>query len=92
MSSVNLYSNILGEIDKFLSKFYNTNIDLGDSLHWSKMYENPIEVADIIGIFADNNEDFDLKMWICFDKDVFINVTSKNVDAIIKYLFERFPY
>ena len=93
IASVNLYSNKEGELNKFLSKFYNSNFsDLQKSLIWKKNYKNPIEIAEIIGAFADNTDNFSLYMWICLDKNLFINVTSQNADDIIKYLYERFPY
>jgi hypothetical protein len=92
MVSVNLWSEKTGEIDRFLSKFYNTSISLDKSLNWEQQYKNPIEIAEIIGTFADNSDDFLLAMWISLDKGVFIHVTENNADDIIKYLYERFPY
>lgn len=93
MASVSLYTDKEGELQKFLSKFYNSNFsELKNNLIWVKEYQNPVELAEIIGIFADNYDDFLLKMLISIDKDVFINITSKNANNVIKYLFERFPY
>lgn len=92
MVSVNLYSEITGEIEKFLSKFYNTSIDLHENLNWKQTYQNPIELAEIVGIYADNSDDFMITMWICLDKGVYINVSDTNADSIIKYLYERYPY
>ena len=89
---VNFYSNQKGEINKFLSKFYDTDLEIENSLEWKKEYRNPIEMAEIIGAFIDNNEDYDINLWISLDNGVFINVTDNNVDSIIKYLYERFPY
>ena len=89
---VNLYSEKEGEIKKFLNKFYNTNIDLKDSLKWEKDYNNPIEMAEIIGTFIDNKDKYNANMWISLDRNIFINVTEHNADAIIRYLYERFPY
>lgn len=90
--SVNLYSNKKGEVNRFLSNFYNTNFEIENTLSWKKKYANPIELAEIIGIFVDNSDDYILSMWICLDKNVFVNVTAHNADDIIKYLYERFPY
>ena len=90
--TVNLYSNKKGELNRFLSSFYNTNLDIENSLKWTKEYANPIELAEIIGTFVDNSDDFFINMWICLDKDIFINVTNENADSIIRYLYERFPY
>ena len=90
--TVHLYSQKKDEINRFLSHFYNTNFDLENSLNWEKKYTNPIELAEIVGTFIDNSDDYYLTMWICLDKNVFIRITSENANEIIKYLYERFPY
>ena len=90
--TVNLYSKKKGELNKFLSSFYNTNLELENSLTWQKKYANPVELAEIIGIYVDNSDNYSLFMWICLDKNVFIQITSANADDVIKYLYERFPY
>ncbi len=92
IASVHLYSNKKGELNKFLSSFYNTNLEIENHLKWEKESANPIELAEIIGTFVDNSDDYILTMWLCLDQDVFINVTPENADAIIRYLYERFPY
>ncbi len=90
---VNLYSKKNNEIFKFLNKYTNNeNLDAKNLLEWKKEYKNPIEISDIIGVFIDNNEKYDINMWISLDKDFFINVTDNNADQIIRYLFERYPY
>jgi len=89
---VYLYSNKENEIKKFLEKYYQENITLNSSLKWKKKYTNPIEIVDIIGTFIDNNENYQINMWISLDENLLINVTDSNVDKIIRYLFERYPY
>lgn len=89
---VNLYSDKKGEISNFLKKFYNKDINLTNDLKWEQKYENSIEIADIIGAYIDNIEDFKINMWVSLDSDAFINVTPNNANEIIKYLYERFPY
>ena len=89
---VYLSSNKKGELEKFLSSFYNTSFNLLNSLKWEKKYANPVEIAEIVGTFIDNSDDFDIHIWISIDKNVFIHVDEKNADDIIKYLYERFPY
>ncbi len=101
-SSVKLYSNKDGEIFNFLSKYHKTsdvsykhlqNLDVYlHSLEWEKTYKNPVEIATVLGVFADNMDKFDLTMWISLDKGYFINITSANADSIIRYLYERYPY
>lgn len=93
---IKLFSNKEGEIIRFLKHFY-ANSDYvynqsNSSLEWEKHFENPIEMADMIGVFIDNIENYKINMWISLDNDILINVTQNNVDDIIRYLYERFPY
>lgn len=94
---VKLYSNIEGEIKKFLEQFYFSTDEILNSIDNKTLeleidFENPIEMVDIIGTFIENKEKFQINLWICIDKDVLINVTSSNINELIKYLYERFPY
>lgn len=88
---VSLYSQTNQEIANFLKSFNNINVD-NNLLEWKKEFENPIEIADIIGVFIDNNEKFMINMWVSLDEGFFLNVTEHNADQIIRYLFERYPY
>ena len=88
---VNLNSNKTGEIDKFLSKFYNTNLDIKEN-YWKKTFKNPVEIAELIGTYIDNKDIFDLNLWISFDPGILIKIDDSNGNDIIKYLYERFPY
>ena len=88
---VSLYSQTNQEIANFLKSFNNINVD-NNLLEWKKEFDNPIEIADIIGVFIDNNEKYKINMWISLDKGFFLNVTEHNADQIIRYLFERYPY
>ena len=91
-ASVNLYSNKKGELNNFLSRFYNTNLEIYDSLSWQKKYANPLELAEIIGIFIDNIDEYNITMWISLDKNVFISISEDNANNVIRYLYERYPY
>ena len=89
---VDLYSDKKGEIARFLNDFYKKNIPLKNELKWEKTFENPVEMADILGAFIDNKDLYKINMWISLDEDAFINVTENNVDKLIRYLYERYPY
>lgn len=82
----------IGEISKFLCNFYNKNIILRNDLKWEKTFENPVEIADILGTFIDNKDLYNINMWVSLDEDAFINVTENNADKLIRYLYERYPY
>lgn len=89
---VNLYSNKKGEIAKFLNSFYKKNISHPNDLKWEKIFENPIEMADIVGTFIDNKDNYCINMWVSLDENAFINITENNADNLIRYLYERYPY
>lgn len=92
MVFVNIFSEKEGEIENFLSRFYNTDINLNNSLFWEKKYDNPVEIAEIIGIYIDNSDNFSITMWISLDKHIYVHVNELNANELIKYIYERFPY
>lgn len=92
-ATIKLYSTKTGEITKFLNHFEKKLlIDVKDDLLWKKEYENPVEMADMISALIENQETYQINMWISLDKDLLINVTANNADDIIRYLYERYPY
>ena len=91
-TTVKIYSEKNGEIEKFLNYYYNQNIILKNPLFWKKEFDNPTEIVELIGIFIDNNEKINANMWVSLDKDVFICVNDNNSNNLIKYIYERFPY
>lgn len=90
--TINLYSTKSNEIQKFLDKFYNKDIALDNDLKWEYHFQNPIHSIELIGTFIDNNDKFNINMWVSLDEGFFINVTDYNADKIIRYLYERYPY
>jgi hypothetical protein len=92
VSIVKLYSDEKNTINDFLSKFYDTNLEIENSNSWQMEFKNPVEIADLIGAYVDNISKFKLTMWICLDNNIYISINEKNANAIIKYLYERFPY
>ena len=89
---ITLYSSIENEIKNFLNKYYDNKEIFQDNKTWRKEYKNPVEMADLIGVFIENNDKFNINMWICLDNGFLLNVTENNADKIIRYLFERYPY
>ncbi len=90
-STVFLYSMDKKEIERFLSIFYNKEILL-EKNEWEQIYKNPVEIADIIGVFIDNKDKFKITMWVSIDEGFSLSITDNNANQIIKYLYERFPY
>ena len=89
---VRLYSSKRNEINKFLGDFFGNSNEYINLLEWEKKYQNPVEITEIIGTFIDNNDKYSINMWISLDQGIFINVNDNNVDDIIKYIYERYPW
>lgn len=90
--TIKIYSEKEGEIEKFLRLFYQNNFELSDKLFWKKEFDDPAKIIDIISAFIDNKDKFNANIWTSLDKDVFICVTENNINELIKYIYERFPY
>lgn len=91
-SSINLFSEKNGEIKNFLELYYSKIINLKEDLVYKEEFENPIDMIDFMSCFIDNNNKFEINLWISIDKDVYICVTDNNLNSLIKYFYERYPY
>jgi len=91
-TEINFYSVTEGEIQKFLDLYYSKNVNIDNGLFWEKKFEDPITMIDIMTCFIDNSDRFNANLWISLDKDIFICVTENNLDSIIRYIYERYPY
>ena len=92
MYSANLFTENSTDLSKFLNKFYGKEINLENNLKFEKDFENPVDMVELISTLVDNNEKFKIGIWISLDKDLYINITEYNLNKIIKYIFERYPY
>lgn len=92
-TNINFYSEKDGEIKRFLEHYYSKNLsDFNYNLHYQMFFDTPIDMIDIIGCFIDNKDHFDINLWVSLDEGVLILVNEDNVNSLIKYIYERFPY
>ena len=87
--TVRLYCSDNTELLNFLNKYYNKNLDKSME---EFSFENPIELINLISTVIDNNDVYNISAWINLDEDIFIKITNTNINDIIKYLYERYPY
>lgn len=105
--TLNLYSDKKDDISNFLDSFYENSNNASDwkkTLYpkannngkdvciYTKRTTNPIDFVVLIGALIDNNNKYNINAWLSLDKGMFINITHNNIDSIIKYIYERFPY
>ena len=91
-SFIQIYSNKLGEISRFLSNYYSSILVTYNTLKWEKTFKNPLDIIELMSTLIDNQEDYIINVWISLDKNILINVNEFNLDKIIRYLYERYPY
>ena len=89
--SVNLFSESSLNLENFLNLFYKSDIKLKQNLSYEEFFENPVDMIELISTIIDNNEKFNIGIWINIDKNIYINITENNLDKIIRYLLERYP-
>ena len=90
--SVNIYSENDNEIEKFLKDYYSSEeILINNKLYWNKNFSSPFDLIDLISVYIDNKEKYNINIWISLDSNVFISVTENNINHLIKYIYERFP-
>ena len=83
-SNINLYSPKSGEINRFLTSFYNKEIQLPDDSKYNISFENPVEMTDLIGTYIENKEKYKINMWISIDKNIYIKLIYKLISFMIK--------
>ncbi len=86
--TVQLFCNDKNELSSFLNKFYNNTNKLSTEIF---SFENPTDLIDLISVVIDNSDKYNISAWINLDEDIFIKVTSSNINDIIKYIYERYP-
>ncbi len=86
--TLNLYCKDQNELSTFLERFYNKKIEKSIE---NITFDNPIEMIDLISAIIDNNDKYNISVWINLDEDIFIKISNSNLNDIIKYLYERYP-
>lgn len=86
--TLNLYCKDQNELSTFLERFYNKKIEKSIE---NITFDNPIEMIDLISAIIDNNDKYNISVWINLDENIFIKISNSNLNDIIKYLYERYP-
>lgn len=90
--NLNLFSTNINDINLFLSKFYSESITEYSNKNCKLYFSDPTKLVSIISAIIDNNEKYNITAWINLDNDTYIKITENNLDEIIKYIYERYPY
>ncbi len=89
--TVSLWSKKKGEIKRFLKKFYQGEIMIEDDVEkWIYVYNKPLKSVDIISAVLDNNDDFEINLYIQVNEGLIHSVTIDNHNDIIKSIFQLY--
>ena len=85
--TVSLFSRKVGEIRRFLEKYYQREIKLDSDVgQWTYIYNRPLEAIDMISTVIDNNHRHKINLSIQVDQGDVHLVTGDNCNDIIKAL------
>ena len=88
---VNLYSNVPGEINRFLSSFFNKNLKLSANvMQWAYSYKNPLDSINIICTLMDNIDKYKIDLFIQFGRNDTYTVTKHNYNNVVKDIIGMF--
>lgn len=89
--TVNLWSRKTGELRRFLKKYYGREIFVDeDAYNWIYVYNKPVEAVDIISAVIDNNDKYQISIFIQIDEGNIHPITVENHNDIIKGIFYLF--
>ncbi|HOQ06903.1 MAG TPA: hypothetical protein PK127_04805 [Clostridiales bacterium] len=89
--TVNLWSRKEGELKRFLSCYYECDVEISDSAGgWFHEYARPAEAVDIISAVIDNSDRFQITMYIQLGDGRLYKVTEANHNDVIRDIFMLF--
>ena len=89
--TVNLWSRKKGEIKRFLENYYDKEVDVEEGLDaWAYVCRKPLEAVDIISAVVDNNDKYQIAVFIQMGTGHLLQITADNHNNVIKDIFNLF--
>ncbi len=89
--SISLWSTLQGEIQRFLSSYYEKDIQIDEECSsWIHDFLNPLETIDLISALLDNLHKYKVTMYIHMENGYLHKITEENYNDIIKDLIELY--
>lgn len=89
--TVNLWSRKPGELKRFLEKYYGKKAYIDEDVdNWIYVYNKPVDAVDIISAVVDNNDKFQILIYIQVDEGDIHPITAENHNDVIKGIFYLF--
>jgi hypothetical protein len=89
--TVNLWSRKSGEIKRFLEKYYGKKVMMDEDVgQWIYVFRKSVDAVDMISAIMDNNDKFQIWIYLQVDDGDIHPVTFENHNDIIKGIFHLF--
>ena len=89
--TVNLWSKKSGEIKRFLESYYGKDVMMDEDVgQWIYVFRKPVDAVDMISVIMDNNDKFNILMFLQVGEGDLHPVTFENHNDIIKGIFHLF--
>lgn len=89
--TISLWTTKQGELNRFLDSFYEKNMEVDCSLRrWVKDFCRPLDSVDIICALMDNNDKYDVAMYLHMENGYLHRITNSNYEDVVKGLFEMY--
>lgn len=87
LCTVSLISNCDGEISRFLSAYFNQNMNIKkETFKWSLICNSPFECLSLVTTVIDNNNQYNMQVVVSMpDLNGIIN--DDNINQFVKYLY-----
>lgn len=85
--AISLWSNLQGEIQRFLLSYYQKDIRGEEYSHrWIEDFINPLDSIDIISALMDNIQNYKVTMYLHMENGYLHKITEENYNDVIKGL------
>lgn len=80
-----------GEVKRFLDFYFDEDTQTDDDvMEWIYVYNNTVDAVNIIECFIDNDEKFDVSLWVKIDGEELVRVKKCNIKSIIEKIHKYF--
>jgi predicted transcriptional regulator len=89
--SISFWSKTEGEIKRFLSRFYEYEYNIQDDCrHWITEFHDPLESVDIISSLMDNEDQYNISMYLHMQDGILYKIDKNNYNDVIKGFYILF--
>ncbi len=88
---ISFITNKQGELKKFIDKFYDIDSNISQTtFRLSYTVQTLIETIDIISVLVDNDDLYNIEVFVQTNKNNILKITPENVEIYIRYVINQY--